>query len=232
MSSTHTLNSQAQQVKPHPMAEAIGQLLPREVAVVASLLNSFEPEDSDTKRQLEFRAGRACAAAALARFGESATVEQAADRSPIWPSGYVGSISHDQTNVLAAVSTNWNYQSIGIDSENIVDQKTLATLREEIIDPVEWRILSELPLPEEARFSIAFSAKESFYKCWYPITKQFFGFKQATIQSVTSNSVRISMNEANPNYSQEPMHLDVKYLVGQDAVFTAIAMDLTNNQSL
>src|SRR5438876_11927142 len=46
-------------------------------------------------RQSIFDMGRACAAELLAELGSRETsVAMAADRSPVWPQGYVGSITH------------------------------------------------------------------------------------------------------------------------------------------
>ncbi len=211
-------------VQLHPQIGEIQKLLPTDVAVVASRLDWFQCDEP--KRQKEFRAGRSCAHAAIQRFGRTAVVAQADDRSPIWPTGFVGSISHDDYNVWAAVTTNWQYQSLGIDCEQVVEQATLDQLRKEVFTDAEWELLQAIQRSDAVRFTIGFSAKESFYKCWYPLTQAFFEFKQAAISNVSKGTLSVAMTVSNPNHTCEPSELQVNYLVEEQSVFTAVAMNL------
>ena len=71
-------------------------LLPGEAVYVAKAV---------PKRINEFAAGRACARRALATFGMPGAVLLAApDRQPLWPTGFVGSITHTAGFCAAAVA--------------------------------------------------------------------------------------------------------------------------------
>src|SRR5438309_9961231 len=67
-------------------------------------------------RQSIFDMGRACAAELLAELGAGETsVGMAADRSPVWPRGYVGSITHTDDVVGVVVARLAYVRSIGVD---------------------------------------------------------------------------------------------------------------------
>ena len=137
------------------------------------------------KRAQEFAAGRLCARRALAQFGISDfAIEMAADRQPLWPRSVVGSITHTDDFCAAVVAERACLAAVGIDTEGAARVK-----------PELWRgicVAAEIAwlgsLPEAARAaaaSLIFSAKEAFYKCQYPLTEQFLGFRDAHVQ-VTS----------------------------------------------
>src|SRR3989442_10263338 len=66
-------------------------------------------------RQSIFDRGRACAAELLAELGARETsVGMAADRSPVWPHGYVGSITHTGDLLGVAVARLTDIRSIAI----------------------------------------------------------------------------------------------------------------------
>ncbi len=70
------------------------------------------------KRQREFRAGRHCAHQALECLGLEATpLLWGERREPIWPQGYLGSISHCDGYALAACALQGEIVGIGIDVE-------------------------------------------------------------------------------------------------------------------
>ena len=178
-----------------------------------------------TKRQREFAAGRACAAMLLKRWDVVQEVGVANDRSPIWPDGFVGSISHSDNWVWSAVTKSEQNKSIGIDTEIVVSTDTREMLNEDIVTQQELAILQPLGLSPEVLFTLAFSAKEAFYKCWYPITREFFEFKQVAIQSCTSDTIRIRSLKSNPNSHLSPTWLDVHYVATDQDVFNATWME-------
>ena len=185
----------------------------------------LEVEPNATRRQREFAEGRACARTLLDRFGNWEEVGVAEDRSPIWPHGFTGSISHSNSWVWTAVAESDNAASLGIDTEVIVTRKTRNLLYDDIVTEQERMIIQSLGLSAELTFTLAFSAKEAFFKCWYPITKEFFGFRQAAIQSCDENKVRIVSLVSNPNFKLTPNWLDVHYLATDNDVFTATWME-------
>lgn len=187
-------------------------------------LNARGPSQKSTKRQREFDAGRSCAAVLLNRWDVAEEVGVAKDRSPIWPDGFAGSISHSDRWVWVAVAKSEDRPAIGIDTEIVGSPETCDMLANDIVTESERLAIKPLGLSPQVAFTLAFSAKEAFYKCWYPITKSFFEFKQVAIQSCTANTIRIISLDSNPNFKIAPAWLDVHYLATDSDVFTATWM--------
>ena len=69
-------------------------------------------------RQWEFTAGRLCAVQAIRGLGGSETEIPVGERGePIWPKGFVGSITHTQGYAAAAVALRSEVITVGIDAE-------------------------------------------------------------------------------------------------------------------
>ena len=187
-------------------------------------LGGSEVPDNKTKRQREFDAGRSCTSTLLNRWGVSEKVGVSDDRSPIWPAGFAGSISHSDNWVWAVVAQSRDCHSIGVDTEIVVSSETLQTLHEEVITVQELSVIESLGLSPPVAFTVAFSAQEAFYKCWYPITKAFFEFKQVAIESCTPDTIRIASLDSNPNFKISPASLDVHFHTTKSDVFTATWM--------
>ncbi len=172
-----TLFSSAVAVYEVSADEPLDTLFPSEAAHVARAV---------AKRQREFSAGRHCARRALAALGGPSTaVGVGPDRAPCWPPGFVGSITHtgglDDGYAAAAVARASDVESVGLDAE----QRT--PLGDELFRHVLTRSESEYlaTLPESERGVVAklcFSAKEAFYKCQYPLTRQFLGFHDVELE--------------------------------------------------
>ncbi|RQW77021.1 MAG: 4'-phosphopantetheinyl transferase superfamily protein, partial [Methylococcus sp.] len=130
-------------------------------------------------RLREFTAGRAQARAALGQLGlHSAEVAVLPDRRPLWPTGFVGSISHAGHLALAVAAPVTALQAIGIDLEPAVP------LDEELVQrvcrPEELGQLATSPAPLKVA-KLIFSAKESVYKCIAPLTGIFLEFEDVEI---------------------------------------------------
>ena len=134
------------------------------------------------KRVAEFAAGRACARAALAEFGVRAvTLPAAPDRQPLWPDGFIGSITHTAGFCAAAVARRSNILAIGLDTE-------IAGAPTEDIWPVisrgeELAWIRSLPGGDRyAAITLLFAAKEAFYKCQYPLVGEWLDFHDLAVQ--------------------------------------------------
>jgi len=128
------------------------------------------------KRLREFAAGRAAARAALSEVGHApVAIPRSLDRSPVWPAGIVGSITHCETACVSVASRIENWRSIGLDIEDDAPLHREAwpiILTEEELNSVE-----KLPRWRRARrIKILFSIKEAVYKAQYPITGEIFDF--------------------------------------------------------
>lgn len=138
-------------------------------------------EGAAQSRIEQFTAGRVCSRIALGRLGVAATtpIVRGEDRAPIWPPGFVGSISHTDAWCAAAVAREQDLRSVGIDLEPATPLKEALWRR--VCTRAERERLRERTSPG-LMGKILFSAKESVYKCQYPITHQFLGFHAVEIE--------------------------------------------------
>ncbi|MDP5367552.1 MAG: 4'-phosphopantetheinyl transferase superfamily protein [Paracoccaceae bacterium] len=127
-------------------------------------------------RRAEFTAGRAAARLAMQRLGlMPQAVPAAPDRSPIWPAGLTGSISH-AAGFCAAVLAREAGQRLGLDIEDPAPLDT--DLWPLVLTPDE--IASLDLLPATARGLAAkriFGIKEAAYKAQFPLTGAVIGFQ-------------------------------------------------------
>ncbi|WP_248965191.1 4'-phosphopantetheinyl transferase family protein [Sphaerisporangium perillae] len=176
----------------------IKSILPDFVAAADLLTDPPEPmlfpeeeqaiADADERRRQEFSTARVCAHDALRKLGvRPRPVLPGLRGEPQWPAGVVGSITHCagyRGAVVAAVS---KVSSIGIDAEPN--------------EPLVNGVLDAISLPEE-RESLAkltarhnrvhwdrmlFSAKESVYKAWFPMTRRWLDFQDILINVDPAN---------------------------------------------
>ena len=133
------------------------------------------------KRRREYAAGRAAAHRAMAKLGqEPRPVGMAPSRAPVWPSGLVGSLSHTDTTCVAAVARAAQLRGIGIDIEE--DAALGADLVATICTLDERAWLASQPVPLRGQLAkLIFSAKESVYKCQYPVSRQVIDFAAVLI---------------------------------------------------
>lgn len=168
---------ETEEVDPHSVG---GGLLPAEREAI---------EGAAQTRVEQFTAGRVCSRIALGRLGVAATtpIVRGEDRAPIWPHGFIGSITHTDTWCAAAVARTEGLRSLGIDLEPATPLKEALWRR--VCTPAERERLRTLP-NSGLMGKILFSAKESVYKCQYPITTQFLGFHAVELDEVGDGSFR------------------------------------------
>lgn len=132
-------------------------------------------------RRAEFAAGRTAARQAMRAIGAlPSEIPMAADRSPIWPRGIIGSISHHDGQCVAIAARRRAAGGLGVDLDSTVDLP--GDLWSEILTTSECNWLSEQP--EKTRGGLAkqiFSAKEAAYKALYPLSGRVVGFDAMTI---------------------------------------------------
>jgi 4'-phosphopantetheinyl transferase EntD len=170
----------------------IDDLLPTGVAAAEAFDDPTDvvlfPEEEEVvsqavdKRRREFTTARQCARAALAELGiPPAPILPGPRNEPRWPSGVAGSITHCAGYRAAAVARTGVIASIGIDAEPNA--------------PLPAGVLDEVSLPEERTWiealreydrtvhwdRLLFSAKESVYKAWYPLTRLWLDFDEAVL---------------------------------------------------
>jgi 4'-phosphopantetheinyl transferase EntD len=150
------------------------ELFPQEKAVIAR---------ASEKRRQEFAAARACARAALARLGLSAVaVLPGPNGAPQWPAGVTGSITHCAGYRAVAVALTRDIVSLGVDAEpnealpghGILKSIALAEERDRLTE-------LSAKMPGISWDRLLFSAKESVYKTWFPLTQRWLGFADAAV---------------------------------------------------
>jgi len=162
---------------------------PAGTAVAVGPVMSFLPFDNYEasavvgfvdKRRHEFLTGRALARRALAELGCDPTgIPAGEDRSPIWPNDYLGSISHTDALCLAHVGRCNDLLGIGVDLER---RNALSPeLRDYVAECDEWdRLNSGVCAPLDIG-TLCFSAKEAFFKAYFPVTKAFLDFSDVRL---------------------------------------------------
>jgi len=143
------------------------------------------------KRKLDFLAGRYCALKALESLGlqdaDSHELGIGANRAPLWPKGWVGSITHTGGFASAAVARTDLVLNLGLDSERLMDAQTLADVVPLALHPCEkelWRKRLQSSLGFECFVTLLFSAKESIFKCLNPLVGEFFDFHDVEILQI------------------------------------------------
>ena len=119
------------------------------------------------------------------------------DRSPAWPKGIVGSISHSNMWAGAAIAPSTLLRGVGIDFETVgrVDKEVAAI----IANPYDLMACPNLTQSEF--WTLLVSAKESLFKSLFPIHQKFFYFDAAFLSDIDykNGTFQISLT---PNYSE------------------------------
>lgn len=140
------------------------------------------------KRQREFLTGRRYAEASLTALGCKAPhVGTHADRAPIWPAGFCGSISHSNTLCGAMVAPLGSAASLGLDIER------QGAVTEDLTD----MICTSRDDPDGQDPTLIFCAKEAFYKMWYPVTGIYLDFSDVSI-CVSGEDVTATLETGRP----------------------------------
>jgi 4'-phosphopantetheinyl transferase EntD len=148
-------------------------LFPEEEAVVARAVD---------KRRREFASARACARAGLARLGvPPVPILPGLRGAPQWPPGIVGSMTHCAGYRASAVARAGDMLTLGLDAEpdDSLPEGVLGAVASADERAALDALASAAPAPSWDR--LLFSAKESVYKAWFPLTRRWLGFKEAAV---------------------------------------------------
>ncbi len=156
------------------------------------------------KRQHEFLAGRWCVQQCYAHLGIAANLPGInRDRSPAWPDGVRGSISHCDTLALAVVARDTDVSLVGVDVESIAAMAQAdRALDSSIAHQAEIIRLKNFGCDHEQAMTLLFSAKESLYKALYPKVGRYFDYLDAEVDAMESDvlvlRLRIKLADAFP----------------------------------
>ena len=149
-------------------------LYPEEAALIAPAV---------PKRRREFTVVRACARRAMEKLGVPPQPVLPGERgAPRWPAGLTGSMTHCDGYCAAALVRAADLASLGIDAEphqelpdGVLDAVSLPA------EAARLRLLAGQH-PEVHWDRLLFSAKESVYKAWFPLTGKWLDFTEADIE--------------------------------------------------
>ncbi|MEU3932613.1 4'-phosphopantetheinyl transferase superfamily protein [Streptomyces sp. NPDC029044] len=217
----------------------IEELLPETVVAV----EAYGHEDADTpfpeeealltravaKRRREFAAVRSCARRAMEKLGVPPQPILPGERgAPRWPAGLAGSMTHCDDYCAAALVRTTDLASLGIDAETH--------------GPLPEGVLPSVSLPAEADRlrglaaerpdihwdRLLFSAKESVYKAWFPLTGKWLDFMEADIEFTADGTFRATLLVPGPRVGTRRVgHFDGRWTTGRGLIVTAIAVPLT-----
>ena len=133
-------------------------------------------ERAKLRTEAERKATRKCLEDLLAGSGlPTMEPKRQASGARNWPAGYVGSVSHKGTKVVAALVPVGCVKSLGIDIETWDGAKELSKIQG-LTGIDEFPPLSDVPGP-----LILFSVKEAVFKALHPILDRQFGFEDVKV---------------------------------------------------
>jgi 4'-phosphopantetheinyl transferase EntD len=215
----------------------IEKLLPDGVVAVETFEDvpgqqSFPGEESlvanavETRRR-EFITARHCAREALGKLGYApVAIPAGRKREPLWPAGVVGSITHTTGFRAAAVASQSVLASIGIDTEQ---NDRLPDGVEEAVTILEEReMLAALSraFPSTHWGRLLFSAKESVYKAWYPLTGRGLGFEDArlAIDPAGTFAAKLLVDGARTDGGLPLFEIRGRFVVAHGLIATAVTV--------
>ncbi|MFG2652287.1 4'-phosphopantetheinyl transferase [Streptomyces sp. NPDC048436] len=200
-----------------------GPLYPAEQAVIARAV---------VKRRREFTAARTCARRAMEKLGVPPQPVLPGERgAPQWPDGLLGSMTHCDGYRAAALVRATDLASLGIDAEphGPLPDDVLHT----VALPAERERLDLLAARHPAVHwdRLLFSAKESVYKAWFPLTGKWLGFEEADIAlhvdpaTASYGSFRAELLVPGPLVGTRRLgHFEGRWTVRQGLVTTAVSV--------
>jgi enterobactin synthetase component D / holo-[acyl-carrier protein] synthase len=193
-------------------------LFPEEEAVIAKAVD---------KRRREFTTVRACARAALARLGvPPVPIVPGLRGAPQWPKGVVGSMTHCAGYRACAVAHDRDLVTIGLDAEphNKLPDGVLGAVSSEEERKRLAALAATVPATHWDR--MLFSAKESVYKAWFPLTQRWLGFEDASVTIDPENGTFTArLLVAGPDLNGVPLTgFTGRWRVDGGLIITAIAV--------
>jgi enterobactin synthetase component D len=132
-------------------------------------------------------------------------VEIGAFRQPLFPAGVVGSITHTDTlaGAIALPAVSWN--GVGVDIESPVRAELLDHVEATVLSAVEKEILSSCrALTRSVLVTLAFSAKESFYKAVSKHAGRFFDFTALRLRAIDTQQHKLLFDTCEDLSSEWP----------------------------
>lgn len=178
-------------------------------------------------RRSEFLAGRVCSHIALLQAGlrRPVAVDVLPDRSPAWPAGFCGSISHSAGRAIAVAAASRAYWGVGVDLQELISPRNAALTQALILGKACSPVL---PWPAHVSLTLVFSAKESAFKALYPFRRLPLDFDDFHVVSLDQDKQRLLLSCATgPAGGGCRQVLQVAYRLYADHVKTLAALPRT-----
>jgi 4'-phosphopantetheinyl transferase EntD len=198
--------------------EPWAELFPQEEAVISGAV---------AKRRTEFATVRRCARTAMRRLGLTpAAILPGPLGAPVWPPAVVGSMTHCDGYLAAALAMKTEVITIGIDAEPNLPLP--AGVAEIVTSPQDLRMLADLGRRDQKICwdRLAFTIKESIYKAWFPLTRKWLDFKEAEIWIDPGDRTFTTCLHAAPPVSPsgEVIEFSGRWLASENLLIAAIAV--------
>jgi 4'-phosphopantetheinyl transferase EntD len=181
-------------------------------------------------RKREFTAGRLCARKGLEQLGvKNFPVLIGENREPLWPPGIIGSIAHCKNFCAAVVVRIGALIGIGLDVE------PLEPMTDDVLglictpDEKEW-LLSASDNNRLLWAKLIFCAKESAFKCYFPLSQTYLDFQDVEVSINPDNkNFSVSLLVPPPSTLTDIRTLNGRYESNEHYVYTGVEMTSRGN---
>jgi enterobactin synthetase component D len=149
------------------------------------------------KRQAEYLAARLLLRRLQHQLGLTpAQILPAIDRSPLWPAGQQGSVSHSGDFVLVGLGNNVG-RHLGVDLEQWLTAAQYQELAPAILSAQEqqWCLRENSHLSLSQQLTLIFAAKEALYKALYPDCRQIMEFSAARVLAISASQILLQLTQ-------------------------------------
>lgn len=177
------------------------------------------------KRKAEFAAGRFCAQNAISKLTAGIReISSGESGEPIWPSGFIGSITHTTKRAAAIVCRSDGPFWVGIDLEEIISLDDTEEIGSLILTPYEKKTYGRL-LNSSQILTTIFSAKESIYKAIFPKLRRFVDFQEVECRQISDKFMQFRTVGQLCNELEGRGEIYVQYRQLSHGVLTLCALD-------
>jgi enterobactin synthetase component D len=150
-----------------------------------------------SRRKAEYLAGRyLCRKLMLNQGLVAVDVPSGRHRQPLWPTGWLGSISHTNHLAVCCLVRRSRIGLLGIDVESWLSPELAKEIAPSILNEDETQCLIALGSIAR-RVTLAFSAKESLFKALYPRVGRYFEFTDVCVRALCEEEGRLILQIAN-----------------------------------
>lgn len=157
------------------------------------------------KRRDEFLLGRAAACSALKQLGFASPppVLKGRNREPIWPDGYIGTITHSNGVAVAAACARSYADGIGIDIETLEKNVSTGVFKLTCTEK-ELELIHSDSSKNQTMFKRIFSAKEAGFKAFFRHAQAYIDYREAELSwdSGTSSFEGVLLTDAGKKYPE------------------------------